>query len=317
MLRGENKPAIMEIITDLNSIRAIPTVATIGSFDGVHRGHVAMIAEARAIAWAKRLPLMVVTFSRHPRLLFSPDTAPFLLSSTKEKTELLRQLGVDRCLFLQFDKEMAALSAQEFMQHILHEKAAVRTLAVGYDHHFGRPQPNEGIEQYKAYGRQMEIEVIQMTRYAPEGCKISSSRIRKALAVADIETATLLLGRHYSINGTVEHGAALGRQLGYPTANISLDEPMQLLPADGVYECIVHLHAKSYKGVINIGYKPTVESSRRTIEVFIIDFSGDIYGEAIKVEFVRHLRREQRFENTEQLRRQIMTDVQRVIENNQ
>lgn len=304
----------MEIFTDIDSLGNTPSAVTVGSFDGVHRGHVAMITEARELAASRGLPLTVVTFARHPRLLFSGSDAPFLLTSTDDKLSLLERAGVERCLLLLFDNAMASLTAEEFMHDILLQRLGVRMLAVGYDHHFGRPQTGEGISQYVGYGRKMGVEVVQLHPYTPDGQKISSSRVRGELAAGDVEAAARMLGRNYSLQGRVVHGEALGRRLGFPTANISLLEPLQLLPLDGVYECTIKVRLQSYRGVMNVGCKPTVNGSSRTIEVFIIGFDGDIYGEPVVVEFVRRLRGERRFAGLDDLRAQIESDVRCVSE---
>ena len=299
----------MEIITDINSQAAVDTVATIGSFDGVHRGHAAMIAEARSLAVERSLPLTVITFTTHPRLLFKPSQQPFLLSSLEDKLSLLRHCGVDRCILLPFDRAMAALSAREFMFDILRDKLSVKLLTVGYDHRFGSPQRGEGMQQYIEYGRSAGIEVYPMNPYLPDGVNISSSAVRRLLDAGEVTAAADILGRNYSICGTVVHGAALGRSIGFPTANIVLNEPMQLLPLDGVYECAVILSGAEYRGVMNIGHKPTVGGNERTIEVFILNFNGDIYNSNVRVEFLRRIRAERRFASLDELRRQIEKDV--------
>lgn len=299
----------MEIYTEIDKMGAVPTAVTIGSFDGVHRGHKAMIAEAMSLAQSRSLPLTVVTFVRHPRLLFSGWETPFLLTSTDEKLSLIERAGVNRCLLLPFDRDMAAFTAREFMYQILQQRMGVKMLAVGYDHSFGRPQTGEGIEQYIDYGREMGIEVIQMHPYSPDGEQISSSRIRGSLAAGDVCSAARMLGRNYSLQGSVVHGEALGRRLGFPTANILLSEPLQMLPLDGVYECVVYVRGEVCQGVMNIGCKPTINGTERTVEVYIIGFEGDIYGEPVRVEFVRRIRGERRFAGLDDLRAQIQADV--------
>ena len=299
----------MEIITDINSQAAVDTVATIGSFDGVHRGHAAMIAEARSLAVERSLPLTVITFTTHPRLLFKPSQQPFLLSSLEDKLSLLRHCGVDRCILLPFDRAMAALSAREFMFDILRDKLSVKLLAVGYDHRFGSLQRGEGMQQYIEYGRSAGIEVYPMNPYLPDGVNISSSAVRRLLDAGEVTAAADILGRNYSICGAVVHGAALGRSIGFPTANIVLNEPMQLLPLDGVYECAVMLSGAEYRGVMNIGHKPTVGGNERTIEVFILNFNGDMYNSNVRVEFLRRIRAERRFASLDELRCQIEKDV--------
>lgn len=303
----------MEIIYDLNNICHEPTAATIGSFDGVHRGHVAMIEETRRKASAMGLPVTLVTFATHPRMMFDDEPQPFLLSSPSVRMERLAATGVERCVVLDFSRELASMTAREFMHKILAERLNVKMLVLGYDHRFGHPVEGEGPEAYGDYGRECGIEVVRAARYNEAGFKVSSSQVRRALAAGDVETAAMLLGYRYSISGTVVHGAALGRELGFPTANIELDEPMQLLPLNGVYEVTTTIAGKQYKGVINIGVKPTVTGcGKRTVELFIIDFTGDIYGGNVSVEFVRRLREERRFASLDELKAQIVKDVAEV-----
>ncbi len=303
----------MEIIYDLNDICREPTAATIGSFDGVHRGHVAMIEETRQKAAALSLPVTLVTFERHPRMIFDAEPQPFLLSSPRVRMERLAATGVERCAVLDFNREFAAMTAREFMRKVLTEQLNVKLLVLGYDHRFGRPVEGEESEAYINYGRELGIEVVRAARYNEAGLKVSSSQVRRALAAGDVESAATLLGYRYSISGSVVHGAALGRELGFPTANIEIDEPMQLLPLNGVYEVAATVGGKRYKGVINVGVKPTVTGcGRRTVELFIIDFAGDLYGRNICVEFVRRLREERRFASLDELKAQIAKDVSAV-----
>ena len=303
----------MQVITDIENYRPVPCAATIGSFDGVHKGHLSMLGELRAAASGKGLPLMVVTFSCHPRQLFTPRCERFLLTANDEKLKLLEEAGADICVLLDFNMDMAALSAERFMKEILHEQLGVKILAVGYDHHFGKPCEGEGLEQYKAYGSALGIEVFGTQPFVVNDVAVSSSAVRRALSAGDVETAESLLGYRYNICGVVEHGAALGRALGFPTANIAIDNPMMLIPADGVYEVVVTVDGKEYQAVMNIGVKPTVATSgERTMEAHLIDYSGDLYGQLVKVEFVRRLRGEQVFDNINALRFQIEVDVARV-----
>ena len=302
----------MQIITDITKYDKIPCAATIGSFDGVHRGHLAMLAELRAAAVAKNLPLMVVTFATHPRRLFDKESTPFQLTPSCEKVKLLEAAGVDICVLLDFDHAMAAMTAARFMEEILVERLGVQLLAVGYDHHFGKPAAGEGLEQYIAFGKEQGIEVFGTLPFVVDGMAVSSSAVRRALSAGDVAQAALLLGRNYSLAGTVVHGAGIGRVLGFPTANISPADDEQMLPLDGVYETDVIVDGNTFKGVMNIGVKPTVNGKQRTNEVYIIDFGGDLYGKEIAVQFVRRLRGEQVFDNVNALRFQIEVDVARV-----
>ena len=302
----------MQIVTDFSQYDKKPCAATIGSFDGVHKGHVAMLGELRAAATAKGLPLMVVTFARHPRMLFSDACAPFLLTPLAAKLQLLESAGVDICVLLDFDRTMAAMSAAQFMKEVLVARLGVQLLAVGYDHHFGKPAPGEGLEQYVAIGKELGVEVFGAQPFMVGDVAVSSTAVRRALAAGDVPLAESFTGHPYILSGTVVHGAGIGRQLGFPTANISLADKMQMLPLDGVYEVDVLICGGRYKGVMNIGMKPTVNGKERTIEVYIIEFVGNIYGKDIAVTLVRRLRGEQSFDNVNALRFQIEVDVARV-----
>ncbi|MBQ5888602.1 MAG: riboflavin biosynthesis protein RibF [Bacteroidaceae bacterium] len=302
----------MQIVTDILHYGRKPCAATIGSFDGVHKGHVAMLGELRAVALERGLPLMVVTFARHPRVLFNNSGAPFLLTPSAAKLQLLEAAGVDICVLLDFDHEMAAMSASQFMQEILVECLGVQLLAVGYNHHFGKPAAGEGLEQYIAIGKELGVEVFGAQPFMVGEVAVSSTTVRRALDAGDVALAESLLGHRYILSGVVVHGAGIGRQLGFPTANISLADEMQMLPLDGVYEVNVFIKGNTYKGVMNIGVKPTVSGKEHTLEVHIIGFEGDIYGSDITVEFVRRLRGEQSFDNINALRFQIEVDVARV-----
>ena len=303
----------MEIITNIDNIQLTPTAATIGSFDGVHCGHVAMINELREAAAGRGLPITVITFVQHPRIIFGAQSEPFILTTNSEKVALMQSLGVDRCVLLNFDSCMASMTAERFMGEVLKDKLGVQLLAVGYDHHFGCPQEGEGLADYIAYGKRLGIEVFGAAQYAPGGSKVSSSAVRRALAGGDIALAQQLLGRAYSVCGTVGHGAAFGRKIGFPTANITLADDMKMLPKDGVYEVDTMVGGEVYKGVMNIGIKPTLQGVNvRTAEVHILDFSGDIYKQGIEVAFVRRLRDEVQFATIDALRLQIGVDVARV-----
>ena len=302
----------MQIITDILQYDKLPCAATIGSFDGVHLGHLAMLGELRAVASQKGLPLMVVTFATHPRMLFDKECAPFLLTPMCEKVKLLETAGVDICVLLNFNRDMAAMSALRFMQEVLVERLGVQMLAVGYDHHFGKPATGEGLEQYIAMGEELGVEVFGTQPFIVDGVAVSSSAVRRALSGGDVALATRLLGRCHSLQGTVVHGAGIGRLLGFPTANIAPACNEQILPLDGVYETDVTIDGSTFKGVMNIGVKPTVSGKERTLEVHVIGFEGDIYDKDIAVHFVRRLRGEQSFENVNALRFQIEVDVARV-----
>lgn len=301
----------MEIITDINDFKALPCAATIGSFDGVHQGHRVMLVELQSRAAELGLPVMVVTFARHPRTLFASACEPFLLSTNAEKTTMLEACGIDYCVMLDFDADVAAMSAERFMKEILSERLGVKLLCVGYDHHFGKPKAGEGFEQYAEYGKALGMELFMASPFDVDGLTVSSSKVRRALSQGDVVLANSLLGFDYSFKGSVVHGAAIGRSLGFPTANLLLDDAMKLLPADGVYAVRMFFDGEEYKGIMNIGVKPTIgENLARTVEVHVLDFSGDLYGKEVVVSLLCRVRGEMTFENVDALRCRISSDVE-------
>ena len=256
---------------------------------------------------------MVITFARHPRLMFDGECEPFILTTNSEKLELLESVGADICVFLDFDSCMASMSARRFMEEVLVSRLGVQCLAVGYDHHFGKPCEGEGLPEYISYGKELGIEVFGAKPFEKNGRAISSSAVRRALEAGEAALAAELLGHCYSLCGRVVQGEGIGRSLGFPTANILVDEPLKMVPANGVYEVAVQVGERNCKGVMNIGVRPTVgENLMRTLEVHLLDFEGNLYGADIKVELLRRLRGEHVFDNFEALRFQIEVDVARV-----
>lgn len=285
------------------------SVATIGFFDGVHRGHQFVIGCVAAEARRRGLRSVVVTFDSHPREVVAGCTAPELLTSLADKRRLIVEAGADCCEVLRFDKELAGLSAHEFMSEVLRGRLGVEVLLLGYDNRFGRRDGNdEGFEDYVAYGRELGIEVLRLGQYE----KISSSAIRQAIACGDVTVANGLLGRRYSITGTVVHGFAEGHKLGFPTANLSTDSIPQLIPGRGVYLVRVtglkdSTLAGRY-GMMNIGLRPTFGGEALSVEVNVFDYSGDLYGKELRVELLQRIREERRFSSHDGLRRQLEQD---------
>ena len=283
-------------------------VCSIGFFDGVHRGHECLIRQVKEEAERRGARSLLVTFDRHPRSVFDPASAPALLTSAEEKAALLRATGVDDIFVLPFDRAMAALTAKEFMQQMLRERLGVTALVIGYDHHFGRPQ-GEGFEDYTAYGRELGIDVVLAHELADE--HVSSSAIRRALEAGDVATAARLLGRPYTWTGRVVHGHAIGRRLGFPTANLEAVEPEKLLPAKGAYAVSISHHSSVLKGMLNIGQRPTLDNGNNlSVEAHLFDIDHDLYGETLTLAFVERLRPEQRFDSEAALAEQLRRDEQ-------
>lgn len=295
-------------------------VATIGSFDGVHRGHHSLLNQVRGIADERDMLAMVITFGTSPKRVLGLADAP-QLTSVEERTNRLYQLGMDEVVVLDFTREMAEMSARDFMRQVLKERLGVAVLVIGYDHRFGRGR-SEGFDDYVRYGNELGIEVVRGEACTEDDEPISSTRIRHLLAAGDVDGAARLLGYHYTLYGEVVSGYQEGRKMGFPTANIRPSSGDKLLPSDGVYAVWViikderlTINDNRLPGMLNIGYRPTLNNGKeRSIEVHILDFEGDLYGKDVTVEFVCQLRKEQTFANTEELTEQLKRDKVKVKE---
>ena len=290
-------------------------VATIGFFDGVHRGHRFLISQVCEQAKAEGREAMVITFDRHPRQVLQDDYQPALLTTTDEKLQLLEETGIDTVAVLHFDRVMASLSARDFMEQVLLGRLNVRTLVTGYDNRFGRGR-TENFNDYVRYGQELGIRVVQSEAFMLGGEHVSSSLVRSALLRSDVAHAARCLGRPYVLTGRVVSGHQEGRKLGFPTANVDVSASACLVPANGVYAVKVGImadgpHAASsatFEGMMNIGMRPTFRGHRQTLEVYLFNFNGDIYGRELSVAFIRHIREEQRFDSADMLAAQLRRD---------
>lgn len=297
----------MKVISDIPCTSLPPAAATIGFFDGVHRGHRYLIEQVREVAAERGLCATVITFPVHPRQVIQSAYRPQLLSAPQEKLQLLEQTGVDHCLLLPFTPQLSLLSARAFMQ-LLHDRYHVRALVIGYDHHFGHNR-SEGFDDYCRYGEELGIYIVRARAYQEGETQISSSAIRRLLQEGEVEQAAHFLGYPYHLDGTVTDGYKVGRTLGFPTANLCPACPDQLVPREGVYAVWVYVHGQKYAGMLNIGYRPTLDNgSNRSIEVNILRFSADIYRQPMRLEFVRFLRPEEKFDSLEALIAQMKKD---------
>lgn len=302
----------MQFITDDIKTALPPCVATIGCFDGVHRGHRYLIRQVTQIGQEKGLHTTLITFPVHPRQVMQSDYQPQLLSCLPQKEALIQTLQVDYCLMMAFTRELSELSAYEFMK-LLHERFNVCVLVIGYDHRFGHNR-TETFKDYCRYGAELGIEVTQARALVEDGVSVSSSVIRNLLNNGEIAEANHYLSYRYFLDGSVIDGYKMGRKLGFPTANLQPSCPNKLIPAEGVYAVYVYIDEIRYMGMLNIGYRPTVHNGEnRSIEVYIIDFSGDIYHKQIRIEFMERIRREQKFESINALISQLNQDKDTVI----
>ena len=283
----------------------IGKVATIGFFDGVHLGHNYLLEQLKSEAQQRDMQSMVVSFANHPRLFFDPNCGLKQLTLSDEKVTLLKQNGVGEVVMLQFDEHLSKLTSREFMQ-LLVEKHGVKVLLMGYDHRFGSDR-GTSFDEYIEYGRQLGLEIKRCDGFSESEVMVSSSKVRRALELWDIPLANKLLGYKYFLKGRVVDGKKIGRQIGFPTANLDIDT-LKLIPSDGVYVVDVEVEGVEYRGVLNIGTRPTVSGDQRTIEVHIINFTGNLYGKEIELKFLRFLRHEQRFSSLDDLREQIRKD---------
>jgi riboflavin kinase / FMN adenylyltransferase len=284
------------------------TVVTVGTFDGVHRGHQDVLARLVRRARAARLPSLLVTFEPHPLEILNPAAAPLLLTTRAEKLAVLEASGLDVVAIVQFTPAFAAQSAEEFVDRGLLERFRMRELLIGHDHGFGRGREGD-VETLRALGtaRGFGVDVVAPVETAA-GEPISSSRIRRAVAAGALADAEAALGRLYTVSGAVVAGEARGRTLGFRTLNVQPESPRKLLPPDGVYAVEVRTPRGRYAGMLNLGARPTFGDERRTIEAHLFDAEGDFYGDFVEVAFVARLRDTMRFDGPAALMTQLAAD---------
>ncbi len=289
-------------------------VAATGFFDGVHLGHRVILDKVRSVACEKGQESAVVTFWPHPRSVLQQDADRLrLLTSLEEKKSLLRANGIGRVIVLPFDRKFSCLSAKDFIQKYLVDGAGVSTLVLGYDHRLGHDTFGS-VSALADTVRECGIEPVICDRYVnPEGIAVSSTAIRKALENCEVEKACGMLGYGYSLSGVVVSGNRIGRTIGFPTANMELYDPLKAVPGNGVYQVEVQVQGGRYKGVCNIGVRPTVgQCGARVIETHILDFNEDIYGLDIRISFLHHIRPERKFSGLEELKLRLQEDVMSV-----
>ena len=285
-----------------------PHAVTIGNFDGLHRGHQAMLARLKDEAAKRGLPSCVLTFEPHPREFFNPAQAPARLSSLREKTELIRAAGIDRLHVCRFNQRFASLSPDEFIQRMLVDTLNTHWLLVGDDFRYGAKRAGDFALLEQA-GAHSGFEAESLPTVSVENKRASSTAVREALAAGNMQHAAELLGRPYSISGHVMHGDKLGRKIGFPTANIQLQHNRP--PLSGIFAVeVCGLNDAPLQGVASLGTRPTVhKNGRPTLEVFIFDFSGDLYGRRLRVDFLKKLRDEEKYPDLDSLVAQINRDV--------
>lgn len=302
----------MEILRSIPDLIHLPgpLFLAIGVFDGVHRGHQAVISTSADHARSAKGTPVVVTFDPHPMKVLRPSKAPHLLTATQHKIELIRDLGVRHLLVINFDKAFAATEPEDFVKRLVTNSKPLREICVGHEWSFGKNRRGN-LDLLGKLGAQFDFQVVGIPAVTLEsGEPVSSTAIRHAIEAGDLAKAAEMLGREYTILGTVVQGEHLGKKIGFPTANLSAHN--EQFPPNGVYFAHATLDRTVHPGVVNLGYRPTVnrEKSERVLEIYLFDFDQEIYGKDIEVRFIQFLRSEQKFENLDMLARQIELDVQ-------
>lgn len=284
-------------------------MVTIGTFDGVHRGHRKIISRLIASAQSNALESVVLTFFPHPRMVVQKESSIKLIDTIDERIHLLEETGLDHLIVHPFTHEFSRLSAEEFVEEILVNQLRAKRVIIGYDHHFGRNR-NANIDDLRRYGKQYGFDVEEISKQDIDDVAISSTKIRKALEAGDLALANEFLGKPFMLTGTVTRGKGLGRKLHYPTANLHIAEDYKLIPAKGVYVVQSQIGHKDYYGMMSIGTNPTVGGSALTIETFFFDLSMDLYDKKIQIEVLTRIRDEKKFDNLDQLVRAMKQDEQ-------
>jgi riboflavin kinase/FMN adenylyltransferase len=307
----------MEIYRDLSVIEHSPNaVVTIGMFDGVHLGHQALIEKVQKKASQINGLSTIITFSPHPQLILYPEQTQniSLITSDEEKIAVMENLGIDRLIILNFTDVFARLSAREFIEKILVQQIGFKVIIIGHDHHFGKGRSGDvGLLKELAAQYDFQIELTDVIRVDAE--IVSSTALRQLIRAGDVSRAKQFLGRNYTLTGEVVSGEKRGRLLNFPTANLVPTNPQKLVPRDGIYAVKVKVGFEQYLGALNTGVKPTFSSLSRTIEVFMLDFKGDLYGQLLEVEFLIFMRDEIKFPDSAQLIQQMQKDVNYVRQN--
>lgn len=288
-------------------------VVTSGTFDGVHIGHRVILDRVKEIAHKNGGESVLITFWPHPRMILQPDTHGLrLLSTFEEKAELIRAMGIDHLIRISFTRDFSEMSSEDFIQKILRKQIGTERLVIGYDHRFGKNREGS-FEHLSANADRYGFVVEEIPRQDIDNIGVSSTKIRNALQSGDVATANSYLGRDYAITGIVARGDQIGRTIGFPTANIVVQENYKLIPEDGIYAVRVGFREQLYQAMLYIGKRPTIDGVHRVIEVNIFDFEADIYGEYLTIHFVSWIRGDMRFDDLHGLKNQLMADKEAAI----
>jgi riboflavin kinase/FMN adenylyltransferase len=292
-------------VSKYNNPRA--SVVTIGTFDGVHIGHKAILNRLITAAKNEDLDSVVLTFFPHPRMVLQTDSSIKLINTIDERKDLLNKTGLDHLIIHPFTKAFSRLTALEFVRDILVHKLNIKKIVIGYDHRFGRNR-NADIHDLKEFGLEYGFEVEEINAQELDDVAVSSTKIRTALKIGDIQTANTFLGYPFMLSGTVVKGKAIGRTIQYPTANLELSEDYKLIPKKGVYVVKTTIDAKTVYGLTSIGTNPTVGGTAKTIETYFLNFNSDLYDTKLQIEFLTRVRDEETFESIDALKKGIQSD---------
>lgn len=283
-------------------------MVTLGTFDGVHIGHQKIVQQLLNSAHQSNCESVILTFFPHPRMVLQDQSEIRLLNSIQERTELLEKTGLDHLIIHPFDKTFSRLTAEEFVKDILVKKLNIQKIVIGYDHRFGRNRTAD-IHDLIDFGHKFGFDVEQISAQQIEAVSVSSTKIRTALLEGNIALANQYLGYHYQLNGTVVHGRKLGRTIGFPTANIAIDVDYKLIPKKGVYIVQSIIEDQLVCGMMNIGTNPTVDGQELSVEVYYLDFDGDLYDKTISVSLLDYIRDELKFDSIDALKKAIQDDL--------
>ena len=289
-----------------NSNSDTPAILTIGTFDGVHLGHKKIIKKLVESAKRRKMRSCILTFFPHPRNFLSKSNELKMINTIKEKKEILNELGVDELIIQEFNNEFSNLSANEFIKHLL-KFCEIKEIIVGFNHKFGKDR-EAGIDELKIYGKKYGFDVCEIDAFDINQINISSTKIRNAIGAGEVELCNEYLGYNFSIDGNIVKGKSRGKKIGFPTANIKVAENYKIIPKNGVYFVSCKIRNVQKFGMMNIGFNPTFGNKKLTIEVNIFDFEQDVYGENVRIEFIKFIRNEIKFQNIDELIKQIKID---------
>lgn len=302
----------MKVYHNIKEVKSYKkTIVTLGTFDGVHKGHQAILKELVHQSSLMSLDSLVLTFFPHPRLIVSKDNEIKLLNTINERIHLLESNNINHFVIHPFDEDFANLTPEQFVKNILVDQFNIQKIIIGHDHRFGKNRAAD-FNDLKNFGSLYGFEVEEISAQLVDEVSVSSTKIRNALFEGNVELANEYLGYNYSLEGKVQKGNQLGRTINFPTANIVIEEAYKLIPKIGVYAVKVIHNSLTYFGMMNIGMRPTINGTNKTIEVNIFDFNKEIYGDSIRVEFVKKIREEQKFESFEHLKEQLFKDQETV-----